>query len=141
MADGFYIEEVATRTDLTARTLRFWEEKGLLSPSARTEGGMRLYSETDVARALRIRELRDVLGLSLDVIKQIMTAEEELDALRRAAFDRLPHERRPYIQEAISILEYQVAAMEQRIARINELRSGYATRLNNLQEKLRKLEE
>lgn len=140
VAAGFYIEEVATRAGLTPRTLRFWEEKGLLAPSARTEGGMRLYSEADIERARRIRELRDVLGLSLDVIGQILSAEDELDALRRAAFDRLPEERRPYIQEAIAILESQVKAMAERVARINELRGGYEERLYTLRERLKQLE-
>lgn len=140
MASGYFIEEVASRTGLTARTLRFWEEKGLLVPSARTEGGMRLYSEQDIARCERIRDLKEYLGLSLDVVREILTADDEVEALRREACQHLPEERVPFIRQAVGILEAQVDAMEARASRILELRHGYVQRLETLRERLRQLE-
>ena len=76
------IGEVAERTGVTQRTLRFYEEKGLLRPPGRMEGGFRLYSEDDVKRVQRIRRLQDLLGTSLADIKEMVDAEEVLRELR-----------------------------------------------------------
>src|SRR5438105_12090673 len=59
------IGEVAERTGVTQRTLRFYEEKGLLKPPSRMEGGFRLYSAEDVQRVERIRQMQNLLGFTL----------------------------------------------------------------------------
>jgi DNA-binding transcriptional MerR regulator len=61
---GAYLQigEVAERTGVTQRTLRFYEEKGLLKPPSRMEGGFRLYSEDDVRRVEQIKRLQKLLG-------------------------------------------------------------------------------
>ena len=51
----YRIEEVAARTGFTKRTLRYYEEIGLITPAGRSEGNYRLYSEADVARLQRIK--------------------------------------------------------------------------------------
>ena len=56
----FRIGEVAQRAGVTTRTLRYYQELGLLSPSGASPGGSRRYSEADVNRLLRILELRNV---------------------------------------------------------------------------------
>lgn len=71
------IGEVAARTDLSLRSLRHWEEVGLVEPSGRTEGGFRLYAEADVAKILVIRRMKP-LGYSLDHMKAVMTDIETL---------------------------------------------------------------
>jgi len=78
------IEQVATRTGMTKRTLRYYEEVGLLLPTGRTEGNYRRYSEDDVQRLERIKELRDLLGFSLTDIRELMSAEEERDQIKVA---------------------------------------------------------
>ena len=55
----FQIGEVADRTGVTQRALRFYEERGLLRPPERMEGGFRLYSENDVSRIAYIRQLQN----------------------------------------------------------------------------------
>jgi MerR family copper efflux transcriptional regulator len=88
------IGEVATRTELSLRSLRHWEEVGLLTPSGRTEGGFRLYTESDVDKILVIRRMKP-LGFSLDEMKAVMGDLEVLDdatadePTRRAARERL----------------------------------------------------
>ncbi|MEI5673523.1 MULTISPECIES: MerR family transcriptional regulator [unclassified Nocardioides] len=78
---GFmHIGEVAARTDLSLRSLRHWEEVGLLVPSGRTDGGFRLYTETDVEKILVIRRMKP-LGFSLEEMKAAMT---DIEALRDA---------------------------------------------------------
>ncbi len=72
------IGEVAERTGLSLRTIRYYEEMGLVRPSARSTGGFRLYTEADVSRLLLIKrmkpldfsveDMRDLLGL-LDLLE------------------------------------------------------------------------
>lgn len=89
-----HIGEVATRTELSLRSLRHWEEVGLLTPSGRTDGGFRLYAESDVDKILVIRRMKP-LGFSLDEMKAVMGDLEVLDdastdeAGARAARERL----------------------------------------------------
>jgi MerR family copper efflux transcriptional regulator len=72
-----HIGEVAARTDLSLRSLRHWEEVGLLHPSGRTEGGFRLYTEADVDKIMVIRRMKP-LGFSLDQMKATMADIETL---------------------------------------------------------------
>lgn len=77
------IGEVATRTELSLRSLRHWEEVGLLNPSGRSEGGFRLYTEEDVEKILVIRRMKP-LGFSLDEMKAVMA---DIETLRGSAPD------------------------------------------------------
>lgn len=81
--DVMHIGEVAARTDLSLRSLRHWHEVGLLVPSGRTDGGFRLYTETDVEKILVIRRMKP-LGFSLEEMKDAMRA---LEALRERPDD------------------------------------------------------
>src|SRR5438045_7070485 len=80
----YTIEQVATRTGLTKRTLRYYEEVGLLPPTGRTEGNYRRYSEVDLQHLERIRELRDLLGFSLSDIRDLLAAEDERGQIKEA---------------------------------------------------------
>ena len=73
-----HIGEVATRTELSLRSLRHWEEVGLLRPSGRTDGGFRLYTEADVDKILVIRRMKP-LGFSIEEMKAVMSDLEVLD--------------------------------------------------------------
>ena len=72
----YQIGEVADRTGVTQRTLRFYEEKGLLNPPERMDGGFRLYSERDIQRIGYIRRLQQFLGFTLAEIKEMVEAED-----------------------------------------------------------------
>jgi MerR family copper efflux transcriptional regulator len=72
------IGEVATRTELSLRSLRHWEDVGLLTPSGRSDGGFRLYTESDVDKILVIRRMKP-LGFSIDEMKAVMGDLEVLD--------------------------------------------------------------
>ena len=73
-----HIGEVAARTELSLRSLRHWDEVGLLRPSGRTDGGFRLYTEADVEKILVIRRMKP-LGFTLE---QMAVAMRDLEALR-----------------------------------------------------------
>ncbi|MEG3614772.1 MerR family transcriptional regulator [Isoptericola haloaureus] len=74
-----HIGAVAERTGLSLRTLRHYDEVGLLRPSARSEGGFRLYTEPDVERLLLIRRMKP-LGFSLDEMADLLRVADELGA-------------------------------------------------------------
>lgn len=65
MPPAMHIGEVAARTELSLRSLRHWDDVGLLRPSGRTDGGFRLYTEADVDKILLIRRMKP-LGFTLD---------------------------------------------------------------------------
>ncbi len=73
------IGEVAEQTSLSLRTIRYYEEMGLVTPSGRTTGGFRLYSETDVARLRLIRRMKP-LEFSLEEMKDVLGVLDGLDA-------------------------------------------------------------
>ncbi|MDN5749180.1 MAG: MerR family transcriptional regulator [Pseudonocardia sp.] len=71
------IGEVARRIGLSIRTIRHWEEMGLVTPTARSAGGFRLYSEDDVAR-LRLLRFMKPLDLTLEEMRELMRIRELL---------------------------------------------------------------
>jgi DNA-binding transcriptional MerR regulator len=79
------IGEAARRARVTTRTLRYYQEVGLLQPSGATPGGNRLYSVADVERLRRILELRDVMGFDLERIRLFLRSEDRLAELRAEA--------------------------------------------------------
>jgi DNA-binding transcriptional MerR regulator len=85
------IGEVADRLKVSTRTLRYYEEVGLLAPADRSPGGSRRYAETDVERVVHIRELQSVFGFDLEEIRTMLQAEDRLSELRteyRAGVDK-----------------------------------------------------
>ncbi|MEV6177751.1 MerR family transcriptional regulator [Streptomyces sp. NPDC052016] len=81
------IGEVAARTELSLRTIRHYEEAGLVVPSARSQGGFRLYTEADVDRLMVIRRMKP-LGFTLDQMRELLAAVDRLDAGEVAAQER-----------------------------------------------------
>jgi DNA-binding transcriptional MerR regulator len=81
---GLRISEAAMQVGVSARTLRYYEELGLLTPSLYTPGGERRYTAEDLAHLQRILELREVLGMNLDEIREFMALGTRLDELRES---------------------------------------------------------
>ena len=74
-----HIGELAERTGLSLRTLRHYDDIGLLTPSARTAGGFRLYTAEDESRLLLIRRMKP-LGYSLESMGELLDVISGLDA-------------------------------------------------------------
>ncbi|MFD5105388.1 MULTISPECIES: MerR family transcriptional regulator [Streptomyces] len=114
--DGKHMQigEVAARTELSLRTIRHYEETGLVIPSARSQGGFRLYTETDVARLMVIRRMKP-LGFTLDQMRDLLDATDRLDADDAEdatnATDRLDADEREALLERVRT--YRQAAAEQ----------------------------
>ncbi|MEU2891475.1 MerR family transcriptional regulator [Streptomyces albidoflavus] len=121
------IGEVAARTELSLRTIRHYEETGLVIPSARSQGGFRLYTETDVARLMVIRRMKP-LGFTLDQMRDLLDATDHLDA--RDELD--PDEREALLQR---VREYERSTAEQveklrvQLARAEEFAAALRARL------------
>src|ERR1700728_3704946 len=133
------IGEVAKLTGVTTRTLRYWEELGLLQPASRTDGGERLYGAGDVRRVTRIRDWQELLGFSLDEVKTgLSTGGDAL--LDRVLFELRDGEvslarRRALLDEAIAANDQLVGRLEDTLSRISALRDERAAIAIRLREK------
>jgi DNA-binding transcriptional MerR regulator len=96
-----HIGEVAERVGLSLRTIRYYEEIGLIAPSARSQGGFRLYLEADVARLQLVKDMKP-LGFSLDEMRDLLGVLDKLDDQGDAT------ENREQIVERLAM--YRVAA-------------------------------
>lgn len=77
----YRIGEIAEQLGVSTRTLRYYEELDLVTPSSYSSGGSRRYDETDRQRILRIRELQAIMGFNLDEIREILHADDRLAEL------------------------------------------------------------
>ncbi|MFF9335621.1 MerR family transcriptional regulator [Streptomyces albogriseolus] len=121
------IGEVAARTELSLRTIRHYEETGLVIPSARSQGGFRLYTETDVARLMVIRRMKP-LGFTLEQMRDLLDATDRLDAgagLDVEERDALLERVRTYRQAA----DEQVAKLRIQLARAEDFAATLGARL------------
>jgi MerR family transcriptional regulator, repressor of the yfmOP operon len=81
------IGAAAERAGVSQRALRYYQQIGLLTPCACTPGGLRRYSEDDLARVARIRQLQQLLGLNLDEIATVLRDEDRMAEIKRAYLD------------------------------------------------------
>jgi DNA-binding transcriptional MerR regulator len=127
------MEEVAKRTGLTPRAIRYYEELGLLQPSGRTAGGFRLFTEADIAQLLRINELQTLLGFSLAEIKQTLQVEAMRAEVREAYFGTTdPVVRKELLDQAEGFVQSQIRIIDERMERLTKLREAHVERLNRV---------
>jgi DNA-binding transcriptional MerR regulator len=128
------IQEVADLVALTPRSIRYYEEVGLLEPAARSEGAYRLYDPDDVARLQFIKGLRDDAGFSLAEIRQLLE-DETARAANRARFreSRNPSERRAVLVDGITRIDRQVSTLRAKIARLEVMIQAAAERRLHLE--------
>jgi DNA-binding transcriptional MerR regulator len=139
------IGEVAKLSGLTTRTLRYWEELGLISPSGYRGRGERLYSQPDMARVIRIRDLQELLGFSLAEVRVVLDTED-IDVLDRIQSeyrwgDATRERRRQLIDEAIEANTKLLDRLDNTLARIGAFRDERAAKAIRLLETRRGLDE
>ena len=136
------IGEVAERTGVTQRTLRFYEEKGLLHPPSRLEGGFRLYSEDDVRRVEQIKRLQTLLGFTLADIKEMVEAEAVKTQIRAEyRRDAEISERKAKLAKAIEVTERQVALIGQKLEALQEMKTHLDQKLGQYHGWIEQLDE
>ena len=128
----YNIEQVATRTGLTKRTLRYYEEVGLLPPTGRTEGNYRLYSEDDIQHLERIKKLRDLLGFSLAEIREILDAEDERGQIKVAYRQETEAAAKvAQLDRADELIQRQLQLIEQKIDGLEQMRASLLAKLEH----------
>ena len=114
------IGAVASLAGVSERTLRYYEQVGLICPAGHPPGGGRLYIEWDVARVRRIRDLQGLMGFNLEEIRAIVLAIDQVEALK----DRI---------RSTSDETAQLGMVAESAAVLEELRSRVATTVAQLQ--------
>jgi MerR family transcriptional regulator, repressor of the yfmOP operon len=140
--DGLRIGKVAEMTGTTPRTIRYYEEIGLLPAAGREPGAHRLYQQADVDRLTELLRLRELLGVSLEELKELAAAEHARGALRRewrAGVDD-PVRRRQILEEAIAHIDDQLALVRHRRDEIRKLESELTRTRRRLRGRMRELE-
>jgi DNA-binding transcriptional MerR regulator len=135
------IGEVAERAGTTVRTVRYYEEVGLLPGSEeRRAGEHRSYSEADVERLKEILQLKELLNLSLEELRGLVEAEEARAAIRaqyRSATEAAERER--LLTAAAGHLDRQLALIRDRRTALDELEERLAERRERVAERLAEL--
>jgi DNA-binding transcriptional MerR regulator len=103
------------------RTLRYYEELGLLEPAARSQGGFRYYRRTQLNRLNMIRDLQD-LGLNLERIRDLMSTREVVDEREKflARVREALHEQDRLLSERVKALEEQRAGIARALAKLHD---------------------
>ncbi len=136
------IGEVARVVGTTPRTIRYYEEIGLLPESPeRGRGRHRLYTEADVEWLRELLRLKDLLGVSLDELKELVEAETARAALReewrQGGEDTRPRE---ILSEGIAYIERQLALVRGRRAQLKRLEEELTARRRRVRDRLRRVE-
>ena len=125
------IGHIARAVGTTPRTIRYYEEIGLLEASGppRPSGAHREYTEADVERLREILRFKELLGVSLDELRELMAAEDARAAIR-AEFRRTedPRRRRRLLEEALGHLDHQLELVQRRAAELAELEGALSER-------------
>ncbi|HWE32175.1 MAG TPA: MerR family transcriptional regulator [Solirubrobacteraceae bacterium] len=136
------IGEVAELTGTTPRTIRYYEEIGLLPGAGdRVQGQHRCYTPADVERITEIVRLRDLLGLSLDQLSQLLEAETARAELRReyhATEDR--ETRKQILTQSLSHIATQLGLVRGRLEELTQLEGELVEKRRMVAGKLRELE-
>jgi len=132
------IGEASERAGVSRRALRYYQQIGLITPSACTPGGLRRYSEENLSRVERIRELQNLLGLNLDEIAAVLHNEDRLAAMKVAYHDiHTDEEERQSILEACLHLQLELrATVEAKRVSISEFLADLDTRICRIEDLL-----
>jgi len=136
------IGEVARRTGTTPRTIRYYEEIGLLAPAPdRPSGSHRVYGEDDVERLREVLRLKDLLGLSLEELGEVATAESARAALRREWHEGDPEPRRraQILEKAAGYVDRQLELVRRRKRELEELERNLTASRRRLDRRRREL--
>ncbi|HWF75067.1 MAG TPA: MerR family transcriptional regulator [Solirubrobacteraceae bacterium] len=136
------IGEVAELVGTTTRTIRYYEEIGLLPGSAdREQGKHRWYTQADVERVREIVRLRDLLGLSLEQLSRLVEAETARAELRREwKLADSGAERQRILEEALAHVGTQLELVRDRRAELEQLESELEAKRASIQDRLAELD-
>jgi DNA-binding transcriptional MerR regulator len=137
------IGDVARLTGTTPRTIRYYEEIGLLpAVKGRASGTHRTYMEEDVERLQEVLRLKDLLGLSLEELRELMAVEEARAALKREWRSGVedPVRQRQILEESLSYIDRQLTLVRRRRDEIAKLEDDLTARRRRVRDRLRSLD-
>jgi DNA-binding transcriptional MerR regulator len=138
----YRIGEVAETVGITTRTIRYYEELGLLGapPEARIKGSHRLYTDADISRLEELLRLKELLGLSLDELIALADTGQARAALREQWADTSTDaERLAIIEQSIPLIERQLELVRARRQKLDEFGEELTEKLAKLRADRRKL--
>jgi DNA-binding transcriptional MerR regulator len=137
------IGELAELTGTTPRTIRYYEEIALLdSGRERAQGKHRCYTQADVERVREIIRLRDLLGLSLDQLSQLLDAESARAHLRQELQQTdAPAERRRILEQLGQHLGTQLELVQSRLAELTDLAAELTNKQRLVNQRIREIDE
>ena len=138
------IGDVAKLAGVTPRTIRYYEEIGLLpAPDSREPGAHRTYAQADVDRLTELLRLRTLLGVSLDGLKDLVEAEDNREALRREWHEGVedPVRRREILDSLDHHAERQLELVRARRDEIAALEAELLERRKRIRRRQRELED
>jgi MerR family transcriptional regulator, repressor of the yfmOP operon len=135
------IGDVSKAVGTTPRTIRYYEEIGLLAEVlSRPAGQHRVYTEADVERLREVLHLRSLLGVSLEELKELVEAEDARALIRREyAESDDPARRRELLDEALGHIDHQLELVRNRRRELDKLESELASKRRRVRERLREL--
>ena len=137
------IGEVAELTGTTTRTIRYYEEIGLLpAPRDRERGSHRVYDQADVQRLEELLRLKDLLGVSLEELRELVEAEGARAELRREWQSGVedPVRQREILEQSMSHTARQLELIRRRRDQIARLEDELVTKRRRVRSRLRELE-
>ena len=141
---GLRIGQVAALTGTTPRTIRYYEEIGLLAAEpGREPGSHRLYDHGDVERLRELLSLKELLGVSLDELRELVAAESARAALRREWHSGVddPERRHQIVDQALGHVERQLELIRRRRARLGRLEEELTAKRRQLRSRLDELDQ
>jgi DNA-binding transcriptional MerR regulator len=141
--ESLRIGDVARLVGTTPRTIRYYEEIGLLAEApARPSGGHRLYTQSEVDRLREVMRLKELLGLSLEELRTVLAAEEaraEVRAqLKREDVD--PTRRRELLVEAAGHIDRQLELVRHRASELAKLKEELCETRKRVKRRIRELD-
>ena len=137
------IGDVAKLAGTTPRTIRYYEEIGLLPGGAREPGAHRTYAQGDVDRLIEVMRLRTLLGVSLDGLKDLVEAEDNRAALKREWHEGVedPVRRREILESLDRHAERQLELVRARRDEIAALEAELLSRRKRIRDRRRELDD
>ncbi len=128
------IDDVMKETGLTKRTIRYYEEIGLIQPPERSNGNIRLYTEEDVERIKKVVEAREILGFSLQELQHFLMLKESMEQRRKSENPR----DREVVQNIAEQLQEQITMLNEKIGKMIRFKEELEKSLQKAQNFLQK---
>jgi DNA-binding transcriptional MerR regulator len=138
----FRIGDLAKLTETTPRTIRYYEEIGLLAPGDKREpGAHRTYGEDDLEHLRELIRLRELLGVSLEELRELVAAENARASLRREWHAGIedPVRQREVLEQSLGHIDNQLSLLRKRGAEIDQLIGQLDSKKRRVRDRLRNL--